>query len=147
MIDRARAVYTQHNNVIGTLNVLFAIKEFAPAAHLVKLGTMGEYGTPNIDIEEGFLTITHNGRTDTLPYPKQAGSFYHLSKVHDSANIHFASRAWGLAATDLNQVQEKRGGERRGGGGGSGPALAPPLPLFSRSRGRGPASAPAAPRP
>ncbi|THU53685.1 hypothetical protein C4D60_Mb10t17060 [Musa balbisiana] len=93
MIDRSRAVYTQHNNVIGTLNVLFAIKEFSQECHLVKLGTMGEYGTPNIDIEEGYITITHNGRTDTLPYPKQASSFYHLSK------------AWGLGirATDLNQ--------------------------------------------
>ncbi|CAM6095233.1 unnamed protein product [Calypogeia fissa] len=103
MMDRDRAVYTQHNNVIGTLNVLFAIKEFAPDSHLVKLGTMGEYGTPNIDIEEGFLTITHNGRTDTLPYPKQASSFYHLSKVHDSHNIAFSCKAWGLRATDLNQ--------------------------------------------
>lgn len=79
-------------------------QEFKPDCHLVKLGTMGEYGTPNIDIEEGFITITHNGRTDTLPYPKQAGSFYHLSKVHDSHNIHFACRAWKIAATDLNQV-------------------------------------------
>ena len=78
-------------------------QEFAPDCHLVKLGTMGEYGTPNIDIEEGFITITHKGRTDTLPYPKQGGSFYHLSKVHDSHNIHFACRAWQLAATDLNQ--------------------------------------------
>jgi UDP-sulfoquinovose synthase len=64
---------------------------------------MGEYGTPNIDIEEGFITITHNGRTDTLPYPKQPGSFYHLSKVHDSHNIMFCSRIWGIRATDLNQ--------------------------------------------
>lgn len=96
-------VFTQHNNVIGTLNVLFAIKEFREECHLVKLGTMGEYGTPNIDIEEGYITITHNGRTDTLPYPKQAGSFYHLSKVHDSHNIAFTCRAWGLRATDLNQ--------------------------------------------
>ncbi|CAD7695170.1 unnamed protein product [Ostreobium quekettii] len=103
MIDRQRAVFTQHNNVIGTINVLFAIKEFKPDCHLVKLGTMGEYGTPNIDIEEGYLTVTHNGRTDTLPYPKQAGSFYHLSKVHDSHNILFAARAWKIAATDLNQ--------------------------------------------
>ncbi|KAG6514561.1 UDP-sulfoquinovose synthase, chloroplastic-like [Zingiber officinale] len=103
MIDRSRAVYTQHNNVIGTLNVLFAIKEFSPECHLVKLGTMGEYGTPNIDIEEGFITITHNGRTDTLPYPKQASSFYHLSKVHDSHNIAFTCKAWGIQATDLNQ--------------------------------------------
>ncbi len=71
MIDRQKAVFTQHNNVIGTINVLFAIKELKPSCHLVKLGTMGEYGTPNIDIEEGYLTVTHNGRTDTLPYPKQ----------------------------------------------------------------------------
>lgn len=103
MMDRSRAVFTQHNNVIGTVNVMFAIKEFAPDCHLVKLGTMGEYGTPNIDIEEGFITITHNGRTDTLPYPKQASSFYHLSKVHDSHNIAFACKAWGMRATDLNQ--------------------------------------------
>jgi len=103
MIDRRHAVYTQHNNVIGTLNVLFAINEFAPECHLVKLGTMGEYGTPNIDIEEGYITIEHNGRKDTLPYPKMPGSWYHLSKVHDSHNIHFACRIWGLRATDLNQ--------------------------------------------
>ena len=64
---------------------------------------MGEYGTPNIDIEEGFIEIEHKGRTDTLPFPKQPGSFYHLSKVHDSHNIAFACRAWGLRATDLNQ--------------------------------------------
>lgn len=103
MIDRSRAIFTQHNNVIGTLNVLFAIKEFSEECHLVKLGTMGEYGTPNIDIEEGYITITHNGRTDTLPYPKQASSFYHLSKVHDSNNIAFTCKAWGIRATDLNQ--------------------------------------------
>ncbi|RAL37975.1 hypothetical protein DM860_000669 [Cuscuta australis] len=103
MMDRSRAVFTQHNNVIGTLNVLFAIKEFREECHLVKLGTMGEYGTPNIDIEEGYITITHNGRTDTLPYPKQASSFYHLSKVHDSHNIAFTCKAWGIRATDLNQ--------------------------------------------
>jgi UDP-sulfoquinovose synthase len=103
MIDRRHAVYTQHNNVIGTLNVLFAINEFAPECHLVKLGTMGEYGTPNIDIEEGFIEIEHNGRKDTLPYPKLPGSWYHLTKVHDSHNVHFACRIWGLRATDLNQ--------------------------------------------
>ncbi len=103
MIDREHAVFTQANNVLGTLNVLFAIKEFQPECHLVKLGTMGEYGTPNIDIEEGYITIEHNGRKDVLPYPKQAGSFYHLSKVHDSHNMLFACRVWGLRATDLNQ--------------------------------------------
>ncbi len=103
MIDRAHAVYTQVNNVVGTLNLLYAIAERDPQIHLVKLGTMGEYGTPNIDIEEGFIEITHKGRTDVLPYPKQPGSFYHLSKVHDSHNMHFACRIWGLRATDLNQ--------------------------------------------
>ncbi len=103
MIDRRHAVYTQHNNVIGNLNVLFAINEFVPECHLVKLGTMGEYGTPNIDIEEGFIEIEHKGRKDTLPFPKLPGSLYHLSKVHDSHNIHFACRIWGLRSTDLNQ--------------------------------------------
>jgi UDP-sulfoquinovose synthase len=103
MQDRGKAVYTQHNNVVGTLNLLFAMKAHAPAAHLVKLGTMGEYGTPNIDIEEGYLTVRHNNREDTLPFPKQPGSFYHLSKVHDSHNMMFACRIWRLIATDLNQ--------------------------------------------
>ncbi len=103
MIDRKHAVATQRNNVEGTLNVLFAIRDLAPDAHLVKLGTMGEYGTPNIDIEEGFIEIDHKGRSDTLPFPKLPGSMYHLSKVHDSHNIHFGCRIWGLRSTDLNQ--------------------------------------------
>jgi UDP-sulfoquinovose synthase len=103
MHSRLCAVSTQINNVAGTLNVLFAMKRFTPEAHLVKLGTMGEYGTPNIDIEEGWLEIEHNGRKDRVLFPKQAGSFYHLSKVHDSHNIEFACRVWGLRATDLNQ--------------------------------------------
>jgi UDP-sulfoquinovose synthase len=103
MIDRKHATFTQVNNVVGTLNLLFALHEFVPDCHLVKLGTMGEYGTPNIDIEEGYITIEHNGRKDVLPFPKQPGSFYHLSKVHDSHNIMFACKVWGLRATDLNQ--------------------------------------------
>jgi UDP-sulfoquinovose synthase len=103
MIDRDHAVYTQTNNVVGTLTLLYAIAELDRSIHLVKLGTMGEYGTPNIDIEEGFIEITHNGRTDVLPYPKQPGSFYHLSKVHDSHNLMFACHTWGLRSTDLNQ--------------------------------------------
>jgi UDP-sulfoquinovose synthase len=74
-----------------------------PDCHIVKLGTMGEYGTPNIDIEEGYIEIHHKGRSDVLPYPKLPGSLYHLSKVHDSHNLHFACRVWGLRATDLNQ--------------------------------------------
>ena len=103
MIDREHAVMTQVNNVVGNLNLLFAIREFNQAIHLVKLGTMGEYGQPNIDIEEGYITIRHNGREDRLPYPMQPGSFYHLSKVHDTHNIRFACKIWGLRATDLNQ--------------------------------------------
>jgi UDP-sulfoquinovose synthase len=103
MIDRKHAVFTQVNNVVGTLNVLFAMREALPDCHLVKLGTMGEYGTPNIDIEEGYITIEHNGRKDVMPFPKQPGSFYHLSKVHDSHNMMFTCKIWGLRATDLNQ--------------------------------------------
>jgi UDP-sulfoquinovose synthase len=98
-----RAVKTQTNNVVNTLNVLFAMRDICPEAHLIKLGTMGEYGTPNIDIEEGFIEISHNGRSDTLPFPKLPHSMYHCSKVHDSTNVHFASRVWGTRATDLNQ--------------------------------------------
>jgi UDP-sulfoquinovose synthase len=103
MQSREAAVETQHNNVIGTLNLLFSIRDRVPDAHLIKLGTMGEYGTPNIDIEEGYIEIEHKGRRDTLPFPKMPGSLYHLSKVHDSHNIHFACRIWGLRSTDLNQ--------------------------------------------
>jgi UDP-sulfoquinovose synthase len=103
MLSRRHAVETQHTNVIGNLNLLFAIRDHVPDCHLVKLGTMGEYGQPNIDIEEGYIEIEHRGRKDTLPFPKLPGSLYHCSKVHDSTNIHFACRAWGLRATDLNQ--------------------------------------------
>jgi UDP-sulfoquinovose synthase len=103
LIDREHAVFTQYNNVVNTLNVLFAMRDFTPDAHLVKLGTMGEYGTPNIDIEEGWLEVTHNGRTDRVLFPKKPGSLYHASKVHDSVNIEFGCRIWDLRATDLNQ--------------------------------------------
>lgn len=103
MIDQKHAVFTQHNNVIGSLNLLWAMKEVCPEAHLVKLGTMGEYGTPNIDIPEGFFEVEFRGRKDRLPFPRQAGSFYHWSKVHDSNNTMFACRIWGLRATDIMQ--------------------------------------------
>jgi UDP-sulfoquinovose synthase len=103
MQSRQAAVETQYTNVIGTLNLLFSLRDRVPDCHLIKLGTMGEYGTPDIDIEEGFIEIEHKGRSDTLPFPKLPGSLYHCSKVHDSTNIHFACRIWGLRATDLNQ--------------------------------------------
>jgi UDP-sulfoquinovose synthase len=103
MKSREHAVFTQYNNVIGTMNVLWAIRDIAPEAHLVKLGTLGEYGTPGIDIEEGFIEIHHEGRSDVLPFPKMPGSLYHASKVHDSTNIQLACRIWGVRATDLHQ--------------------------------------------
>ena len=119
MASREQAVETQYGNVIGNLNLLFAIRDHVPECHLVKLGTMGEYGQPNIDIEEGYIEIEHKGRSDTLPFPKLPASLYHCSKVHDSTNIHFACRTWGLRATDLNQgvvygieTEETAGDER-----------------------------------
>jgi UDP-sulfoquinovose synthase len=119
MISRETAVETQQANVVGNLNLLFAMRDHVPDAHLVKLGTMGEYGQPNIDIEEGYIEIEHKGRKDLLPFPKLPGSLYHCSKVHDSTNIHFACRTWGLRATDLNQgvvygieTEETAGDER-----------------------------------
>lgn len=103
MIDAAHTAFTQQNNVIGTLNLLWALKMHCPDAHLVKLGTLGEYGTPNLDIPEGFFEVEYHGRKDTLPFPRQAGSFYHWSKVHDSNNIMFACKIWGLRSTDIMQ--------------------------------------------
>lgn len=103
MKSREAAVFSQVNNVTGTLNVLFAMKHAVPHAQLIKLGTMGEYGTPNVDIEEGWLNLEHNGRKDRVLFPKKPGSFYHLSKVHDSHNLEFACRIWDIAVTDLNQ--------------------------------------------
>lgn len=103
MMDQAHCVWTQQNNVINNLNILWAIKEVVPEAHLVKLGTMGEYGTPNTDIPEGFFEVEFRGRRDRLPFPRQAGSWYHQSKVHDSHNTHFASKIWGMRATDIMQ--------------------------------------------
>lgn len=103
MMDHEAAVFTQANNVIGNLNVIFAMRDHCPDAHLIKLGTMGEYGTPNIDIEEGWIEITHKNRKDRMLFPKSPASLYHCSKVHDSVNLEFGCRSWGLRVTDLNQ--------------------------------------------
>jgi UDP-sulfoquinovose synthase len=103
MIDQAHAIYTHTNNVVGNLNVMYAIADVDRDIHLVKLGTMGEYGQPNIDIEEGWLEVEHKGRKDRMIYPKKPGSFYHCTKVHDSTNLEFGCRIWGLRVTDLNQ--------------------------------------------
>jgi UDP-sulfoquinovose synthase len=103
MIDAEHAIAVQVNNVVGTFSLLAAMHEIAPEAHLVKLGTMGEYGTPDLDIPEGFFEVEYRGRRDTLPFPRQAGSWYHWSKVHGSNNIMFACKVWGLRATDVMQ--------------------------------------------
>ena len=103
MKGRREALETQINNISGTLNLIFAIQKNNPNCHILKLGTMGEYGTPNIDIEEGWIDIKHKNREDRVLFPKKPGSFYHLSKVHDSNNLEYAARTWGLKITDLNQ--------------------------------------------
>lgn len=103
MMNKENAIVTQQNNILGNLNLMFAMRENCPNAHLIKLGTMGEYGTPNIDIEEGWINIEHNGRKDRMLFPKRAHSIYHLSKVADSNNLEFACRVWDLRVTDLNQ--------------------------------------------
>jgi UDP-sulfoquinovose synthase len=103
MVDVDHAVFVQTNNLVSTTNFLFAMRRLIPEAHLVKLGTMGEYGTPNVSIPEGFFEIEYRGRRDRLPFPRQAGSWYHWSKVHGSNNIMFACKLWGLRATDIMQ--------------------------------------------
>jgi UDP-sulfoquinovose synthase len=103
MIDIDHCTFTHTNNLLGTLNVLHAMRDACPGAHLVKLGTMGEYGTPNVDIPEGFFEIEYRGRKDVLPFPKQAGSWYHQTKVHDTHNVMMACRLWGLRSTDIMQ--------------------------------------------
>jgi UDP-sulfoquinovose synthase len=103
MIDREHTTFVQTNNLTTTFNLLFAIRDLAPDAHLLKLGTMGEYGTPNVDIPEGFFEVEFRGRKDWMPFPRQAPSWYHWSKVHGSNNIMFACKIWGVRATDVMQ--------------------------------------------
>ena len=103
MLNRKAATLTISNNLLVTSNLIHAVKEFTPDAHVVKLGTMGEYGTPNIDIEEGWLNVQHNGRKDKFLYPRQAGSLYHTTKIMDTDLLWFYVRMWDLRATDLMQ--------------------------------------------
>jgi UDP-sulfoquinovose synthase len=103
MIDVHHATFVQTNNLTSTFNLLYAMQKVRPECHLVKLGTMGEYGTPNVAIPEGFFEIEYRGRKDRLPFPRQAGSWYHWSKVAGSNNIMFACKIWGLRATDIMQ--------------------------------------------
>lgn len=97
------AYFTLQNNIAATFNVLWAIMEHAPECHIIKLGTMGEYGTPNIDIEEGWLEVNHNGRSQKFLYPRAAGSLYHTTKVLDTDLIWFYVRTFGITVTDLMQ--------------------------------------------
>lgn len=103
MIDYERASFTLKNNLLSTLNVIYAVHQFAPGCHIVKLGTMGEYGTPNLDIEEGWLEIEHKGKKDKFLFPRQAGSLYHTTKIMDTDLLWFYVRTWGIKATDLMQ--------------------------------------------
>ncbi len=103
MINRDKAAFTLQNNLITTLNILYAVKEVNPDCHIIKLGTMGEYGTPNIDIEEGWLEIEHKNRKDKFLFPRQAGSLYHTTKIQDTDMLWFYVRTWGLRVTDLMQ--------------------------------------------
>jgi len=103
MLNREAAMLTLTNNLTVTANVIYAVREYCPEAHIIKLGTMGEYGTPNIDIEEGWLEVEHNGRRDTFLYPRHAGSLYHTTKIMDTDLLWFYVRMWGIRGTDLMQ--------------------------------------------
>lgn len=103
MMGQKEAVFTLHNNLIGTCNLIHTVKQYRPDCHIIKLGTMGAYGTPNIDIEEGYLEVEHNERTHTFLYPKTPGSMYHLTKAQDGDMLNFYCRIWGLRVTELNQ--------------------------------------------
>jgi UDP-sulfoquinovose synthase len=103
MINRDKAAFTLYNNLISTLNIIYAVKEINPECHIIKIGTMGEYGTPNIDIEEGWLEIEHKGRKEKFLFPRQAGSLYHTTKIQDTDTLWFYVRTWGLRVTDLMQ--------------------------------------------
>ena len=103
MMDVGHSVFVQTNNIVTTFNLLYAMRDIRPNAHLVKLGTMGEYGTPDLEIPEGFFEVEFRGRRARLPFPRLASSWYHWSKVHGSNNIMFARKISGLRATDVMQ--------------------------------------------
>lgn len=103
LINYRYAHITISNNLAVTNNLMFAIRDFARDTHIIKLGTMGEYGTPNIDIEEGWLEIDHKGRKDKFLFPRQASSLYHTTKIMDTDLLWFGVRMWHLRVTDLMQ--------------------------------------------
>ena len=97
------ADFTLVNNLRVTNNLIWTVRDFSPDTHIIKLGTMGEYGTPNIDIEEGWINIKHKGRSDKFLFPRQASSIYHTTKIMDTDLLWFAVRTWNLKVTDLMQ--------------------------------------------
>ncbi len=103
MIDRDHAAYTQINNLLTNLNLLFALRNYSPKAHVVKMGTMGEYGTPGYTIEEGWMNIKYKGKGYRIMIPRDPGSWYHISKVFDTYNLIFANKIWKIRATDVQQ--------------------------------------------
>ena len=103
MRDYGSARLTLENNLAATFNAIWSVLECAPDCHIIKLGTMGEYGTPDIDIEEGWITIEHKGRKDTFLYPRQSGSLYHTTKILDTDLLWFYVRSHGIRVTDLMQ--------------------------------------------
>lgn len=103
MSSRENAMDTINNNIQTTLNIIYAVRDHSPDTHIVKLGSMGEYGCPNVPIPEGWFDCEYKGRSDRMLFPKNPHSIYHLSKVFDSDALAFACKTWGLRVTDLNQ--------------------------------------------
>lgn len=105
-ISRKHAEITIKNNILGTNNILWAIRELSPDTHYITIGTTGEYDHySNIDIEEGYIKINHKGRqSNEMIYPRRPGSIYHTSKTSSTYFIDFLARIWGLRCTDVQQA-------------------------------------------
>ncbi|HEC40844.1 MAG: GDP-L-fucose synthase [Candidatus Lokiarchaeum sp. GC14_75] len=112
MADLEHAVRVQENNVLGTLKILWLMKDIVPESCLIKLGTMGEYGTPltGRPIFEGLFPadaiIKWDGREWSLggeTTPRDPVSFYHVSKVQDTFNVLEACKYWWLRSYDVMQ--------------------------------------------
>lgn len=103
LINYKYANITISNNLLVTNNLMFALRDFSRDTHVIHVGTMGEYGTPKIDIEEGWLEIEHKGKKDRFLFPRQASSLYHTTKIMDTDLMWFGVRMWDLKITDLMQ--------------------------------------------
>jgi UDP-sulfoquinovose synthase len=103
MIDQEHAMYSEMNNIATNMNIVYAMARNSPNAHLLKMGSMGEYGQPGIEITEGDLEIEHKGRKTSIMFPLVAGSYYHLSKIFDTFNVKLANKLFDITATDIMQ--------------------------------------------